>query len=108
LPLSVDSPRRGVRIVARGTRFLRTPGLDDIQQAHPGGVSRISRTLARSPLPLTLQRPKVIHNVPHIRVANTGLTIESLHCAPDADSVANINKDFTVGRPVVPLVIGQV
>jgi len=70
-------------------------------------VYRQPRRLKSTPSnPLTFQRPNVVHDVPHVRIADAGFTVQSFHRTPDTHTVANINEDFTICRAVVPLVIG--
>src|SRR5206468_6150986 len=46
--IDAAAPRSGARRLARGTRFLRTPGIRrQLRNPHPEGVSRTPRTLSR-------------------------------------------------------------
>ncbi|PYS34359.1 MAG: YajQ family cyclic di-GMP-binding protein [Acidobacteria bacterium] len=43
--MTAQAPRSGARRLARGTRFLRTPGIETHQESHPGRVRGVRDTL---------------------------------------------------------------
>src|SRR4030095_12589285 len=55
-----------------------------------------------------LQRVDVIHDVPHVAVADARPAVQAVHRAPDADAIADVDEDLSVGGTVIPLIIGEI